>query len=102
MPVRPGFLNPSNFSWLCVRRRARTSWRQCESRRIEDCDVEDVRNEKKPSAVTQADSCGYGEGYTGPAVREKVPVGVMVAAEGMVIVEVAVEIVYPIRSFFRR
>jgi len=43
--------------------------RQCESGRISNCDVGDVRGQKNPAVITQVGSTGYGECNTG---RDKV------------------------------
>jgi hypothetical protein len=61
VPARAQIDESNHFSWLCIVRAATTTWRQCEFRRIEICDVEDVRNQKNLSVLIQVDSSGYGE-----------------------------------------
>ena len=60
---------PNNFSGLYIVRAPTTTWRQCEIRRIANCDVEDVRNQKNLSVIIQVDSSCYGEFNKG---RDKV------------------------------
>ena len=61
VPVAVELDDSYDFSWLCNVRRATSTWRRCEFRRIEICDIEDVRYQREGAAIILLDAAGYGE-----------------------------------------